>query len=391
MSIELQEMMGYEGDSGIDEESLKKLDSANTDEEINALLNEVENSVDADRAVTPDKEEKEPTEEKPEGEEEVPEGDDTPDENPDEEPDPETPEEDEPKEPVLTDEILSKYPEEERKALEKYKGKSFSEITKALANSQSLIGKKETENEQLKTEQREDYPEQPTDDKVEQVISSQVEARIRAKYPNYPTDPEEQKEFRRELFGDDPMTYRQFEREVDKVEADIRRQINTVLYINNNHSKINADRTTQAISTIERQLKNMGVDDPKVLGFDLEVKTNEDGSTSNALIDSLRLDKSGKPDPRFHKFVGNVALLDPETVVSKLFMEKGAEIANHLTIAARKAGYEAARKKKTIKSLGSGDGKGQPRKPISLEDAIKSNDPQVIKAAAEQFERESNY
>ena len=212
---------------------------------------------------------------------------------------------------VIDDDYIAKADPKDKTILTNVKGETFSQ--KAIdnyINAQRKIGEQGNELGLLKqkTEIQKPIPEkipqqqQTLDKQVRDRISQEVLNRLKPEFPDIPTDPEELDMYLDNL---SKPKYREFEKRQDIVQAEVEGDFNTAYYKINNHEKINDTVLNNDLISIKNELKSWDIEDPKTLGFDLNLDSPDkktldelilkDGKFDSSLVEQYGQDSQGKP------------------------------------------------------------------------------------------------
>jgi hypothetical protein len=284
---------------------------------------------------------------------------------------------------VIDDEFINSRPENERKILQNYKGKTKADVEKAVLNAvlygndndpikalvstQQAVGKKNNESgvKQEILPEKEEMPPLPEDDpKVKEIVNAEAVKRLRAKYPDLPDTltGEEYNTFVRNLIDTNPDDFYDFQETRKTVLNSAKEDLKEAIHVYNNNITINNSTLTQEANLIKAELEKYGITDPaKELGIDLTLEKQEDGRLYNKYLSDLMLE-GGKHDPNVVKKVAGVPILKRSAYVQGEDGEKKLQLSplvnkfisrNHLRLAENLAKKEAAKvsaRKEQIKS-----------------------------------------
>jgi len=285
----------------------------------------------------------------------------------------------------IDDDVLKLYPEDERRFLEKYKGKSLADGLKALAHSQRLVGKKNA------LEEPEEETALPNDEKTQQFIQETTLKQLRQKYadremPEGDLNSDEVKEWIRDLMDDDPIAYHDFMDDKKATEETVKKDFKKAYHIAKNHTEINKKTLEGEIQAIKSQLQEWGINDPSEANIDLELK-EQDGNYSNEMLNSLMLNGE-QPDETVISFYGKYPLLVEGRLRQKFFSNYGKQIIS--AIVAKQKGdaiKEHERLKKEVPNTLAGGGRtGIKDGSFKETDIAKTNDIQAIEKARRALE-----
>jgi hypothetical protein len=232
---------------------------------------------------------------------------------------------------VIDDAYIAKADPKDRTLLESVKGETMSE--KALnryLNAERKIGQQGNEIGQLKkqvaqpTEIQKPIPdtipkqEQLLQQQVKTHIQTETDSRLKAIYPDLPSDPEDRKFFLSGLRADDPERYDEYREDKKRIQIEVETDTNQALYKINNRENINNAVYNNEILNIKNQLKECGIEDPKSLGFDLDLQVNPDGSVKNELLNKMLI-KNGQYDPELVEMWGDKPALKEKKISKKFF------------------------------------------------------------------------
>ncbi len=258
----------------------------------------------------------------------------------------------------ITDEFIAKADEKDRNILQAIKGETFS--PKALQNyinAQRKIGELgqkigQVKEEPVKKAIPDEIPQQKLTEEVQKLKDVEVVNRLRQTFKDLPDDPEELREYLSTLQASDPdryWDYRELKRDIQtKVDTDFNRAI----YIQENQSEINQTILNNEIESIQNELKEYGIDDPKKYGFDFTVTRDESGKFKNPLLQELITTDGKNLDPTVITYIGNVPIFNEKALFNKFFLAKGKVIRDVLkaqvSTGAKKEAFEELSKKQKV-------------------------------------------
>lgn len=291
---------------------------------------------------------------------------------------------------VISDEYISKAPEEDRKILAQVKGEVFSEkALKTYINAQHLIGKKQVPLTEVTKEQA--IPKQEIPEGYKEILDAEVITELKRQYPDLPntidSKSDEYKEFLRDLNYDNPEEAIKFLNVKERVAKEKAEQFEKVIYVKNNYGKINSDLLVSELSNIKSRLEKYGVT-PEALGINLNTVQN------NQFLDDFIKDSNGSLDPELVQYLGDgqtkVPLLRKGSIEKKFIDNYFDKIITHLKSESRREGFQTANDKKSQlpNTLASNNTTGRGVAPISLEEVLNSNDSDFINKQLEKLEKE---
>ncbi|MDD5353211.1 MAG: hypothetical protein PHS93_08640 [Candidatus Omnitrophica bacterium] len=296
---------------------------------------------------------------------------------------------------IVTEEVINQFPEEDRKILGKYKDKPLSEYMKALVNSQRLVGKKaELLTPQKKEIEQTFAPAKPVEENKEviaKVVDQAVIDRLRNNgYPDLPADlkSEEYRDYVARLReDDDPEAYDNYLYLKRNITESVKKDLNLLIDVNKRQKTYNAKRLNSNLEIIKTRLKEFGVDDPALVGYDLELKYNDNGVPYNELLMELLVDENENLDHRLVDFYGDTPIVKETALAEKFFLNKSPEITRKLiAINASKVIKEHETLKKEnpttlAKSISSSDS----NKALTIDDLSKITDEKTLAAAKQKI------
>ena len=212
---------------------------------------------------------------------------------------------------TIDDDYIAKADPKDKNILESIKGGQLDEKSLGrLVNAQRKIGEQGNELGLLKqkTEIQKPIPEkipaqtQTLDKQVRAKISEEVLNRLKPDFPDIPTDPEELNMYLDNLSRQD---YDEYKEKRDSIRREVETDFNTAYYKINNHEKINDTVLNNDLISIKNELKEWDIEDPKALGFDLNLESPDkktldelmlkDGKFDSSLVEQYGQDASGKP------------------------------------------------------------------------------------------------
>ena len=212
---------------------------------------------------------------------------------------------------VIDDDYIAKADPKNKTILESIKGDTVSQkLLDNYINAQRKIGEQGNELGQLrqKTEIQKPIPEkipqqtQTLDKQVRAKISEEVLNRLKPDFPDIPTDPEELNMYLDNLTRQD---YDEYKEKRDSIKKEVESDFNTAYYKINNHEKINDTVLNNDLISIKNELKEWDIEDPKTLGFDLNLESPDkktldelmlkDGKFDSSLVEQYGTDANGKP------------------------------------------------------------------------------------------------
>lgn len=263
---------------------------------------------------------------------------------------PEAPEKDTAKDTAVADAFLDSLDEEDRKTLEKYKGKPIPEVLKALANAQRLVGARA---EKLK-ESLGIKPETPTpaektvpepikmfklDPEGENAKTALINKQLKAEYPNLPDDPNERKDFLADLNYKDPEEFQNYLQRKNAISAEVDQVVKTTQYLTKNSGAVNLQRINEAKGQIKDYFKKLNIE-PK--DFDIDIDKDD---LENPYLNEVVADENGNFYDDIVQVYNGVSIIKPGTIAQKFFEKHLPTILSKLPERYRKEGYEAASKK----------------------------------------------
>lgn len=253
---------------------------------------------------------------------------------------------DKPKEFLVTQEFINSQPEENRALFETFLGKNKEDLAKAAANaiavkniyikdneqainaiaekikaetdenlvkvfieSKREVGRTEKPPETIKEEPHKiELPELENTPEVKAAIQKETIKKLKEKYPGMPEDVNsvEHKEWLRDLQDEDLQKAIDYTNDVKQTQNEVKEDMQKVVYLKNNWSKINNERIEAEVNGIKDSLKKLGITD-KDLGVDLTLTKNEkSGLLENPILNDLAFN-GNVPDPYIVGYIGNLA------------------------------------------------------------------------------------
>jgi len=256
---------------------------------------------------------------------------------------------DQDKGPLLTDELIGKFDlsEDERKYLEKFKGKPVSELAKSFANASKLVGKKKEELLETiqppKTELNNIQPKPKTEEEVELAKDELMFNELSKEYPDMPKDQVERKKWLNDLGYDDYKAANKYVRRETEIEKEINQIWDYTERLTNNAPNINQKVMESEIETIANYFAEQFKIDPKSLGYDFTLDTEG----NNPVLDSL-LATDNNPnefDPTLIQNVNGVKILKQGELAKKFFTRELPKIITELKAQTRRETIESLKEK----------------------------------------------
>lgn len=274
--------------------------------------------------------------EKPEGTPEIP---------------PTPPEKETAKDTELADKFFESLGEEDRKTLEKYKGKPIPEILKALANTQRLVGARADKLKETLGIKPETSPPLKTvpdaintfklDDEGVKAREALINKQLKAEFPELPDDPEERKDFLADKNYRDPEWFvDKYIAKKQEIIANVDNVVKTTQYLAKNSPAINLQRIEQAKTEINDYFKKLNIDPKR---FDLDI---EQGGLENPYLNSVVADEDGNFFTDVVTKYNGIDVIREGAITRKFFEKYLPTIMAKLPEIYRKEGYESANKEK---------------------------------------------
>jgi hypothetical protein len=229
---------------------------------------------------------------------------------------------------VLSDEVLSKMPEDKKRVLEKYKGKTFDEALEALYNSQIQIGKLASNRAREQKEQlfkptpaavpeSAEYRDKLILGRVRDILPKEVELpkTLDLKSPEF-------REWYRDLNVDYPLEAREFLDSLKNESKAVDEAINQAKYVEQNYEKIITGQQNEAINAINSFFKEKIGIDLKDYGYDFT--PDEKGDVT--LINKLLFNDDGEDKNLVEYVFGRTPLLKPDAIATKFVQHELADI-----------------------------------------------------------------
>lgn len=292
---------------------------------------------------------------------------------------------------IVTDEVINQFEEKDRKILSKYKGKPVKDYLNALIHSQREIGKRQNplKPEVVKTEQPQQINKQ---EQIQKVVETESDRRLKELYPNMPQKgTPEYKEWLKDFQDDDPDKYDDFIMDRRQIKIQVQKDMDELIHTAENRGSINTKNLQQNIDIIKQRLSESGVDDPAKIGYDFEIKYEEDGTPYCDDLNEILFDENGKPDFRLFKTVGNIPIIRESALAQKFLFEKQPEIVQKiLSTHAQKAieQHEELKKKAPIPVSGSSSKAASEGARFDLSKIETVTDDRAIKSALSALEQE---
>jgi hypothetical protein len=304
-----------------------------------------------------------------------------------------TPEKDTAKPFVLTDEILSTLTDDEKRALDKYKGKEVNDIIKALANSQLQIGKLSNEKRKEQKEQlfKQETPKPATD--IQQYRREKILSEIKDILPSEVPLPEnidmQSPEFVKwynDHFYDNAWQINNFVQALQEKTKSTDELLSKRQYLVDNRPQLLETQLDDAVKNITTKLGMFGI---KPEDFGIDLKRNEEGDIP-ALYEVI----FGEHKDKVLEYAfgdKNLSFINPDAL-SNVYLEKILpELWNKKLELEKKAAIQAVKKPakelpKTPPTLGNAS---QQKKSVTVHDVGKANDLESLNALLEQIKQQS--
>ena len=405
----------YSGDdTEVPEDAIEILESAKTEKEIDEIIEALETEEEPNKSDDKGSDEK-PEEKEGQGEgseDKAPDkgdGSDTQGKDDETEPPEESPEksdkdddsdkgeETESEVFVIDDEFIESWEEDaDKKILEKLKGIKIDEKgLKMLINAERMVGKKaqsQPEPPIAGEKEPEIDPENPLPKNVPpqpEVKSPELQKKIeeetlnalrqKPEFKDAPTDPEDFKDWLRDLNADDPERFYRFISERDKVRSELEQTVNQAVYIQKHAVEVNNALLQKEVNDIMKEFEEYGIDPSQVQGFDFTLTPDErTGILRNQILEELMLDENGQIDPRVVSVIGKAKVLNKGALKAKFIEKYGKAIikqAINSGLSQAKADNFKRREEKKRKTLKSAAQSGSSKSSIkSFEEIIEKGD-----------------
>lgn len=303
-------------------------------------------------------------------------------------------------EPLIDDKFISKYSKEEQDILAKYKDKPISEVVKALANANKLIGKKSEEVKRelfpsidkpitqespviFKKDQKQEEVEKVKEDLIlGQVNGSRTQLGLSEDFP-LPTTLDlkspEYKEWLKTVNYDYPADLEIFKNTVQKEKEQLDKAYNQISYYRENYKAENDKLIDEEVSTINQYFGKAGLD-LKELGVEF---------TDELLEKMLFVENNGQKnlDPKMFTWVnGEIPILKEGALAQKFMNTEGVSVLSRVKDLAlaqgRKEAVTVEKKLPINKGLGNTDRSGE----FKIDAAQGPKDPYLMNL--EQLDRE---
>lgn len=254
---------------------------------------------------------------------------------------------------LVTDEFLSGLDENDRRTLEKYKGKPLEELAKALVNSQKQIGKlssekqKEAKEQFFQKKQPEPEPVKNTGEYKEKLLLKAVRDLIPEGVELPPNLDIKSKEFREWLTNftiQDRLASDEFIETLRGEAKAIDEAARQAEYIEQNYEPILAKQMNEAVKGISDYAERIGIS-LKDFGYDFTPDANGDIKA----IDELLFPEGQIDNSLVQYLYGEKPLLNPDAIAKKFYMEKLPEIMAKKAENDRKEAYKTQVEKKQEK------------------------------------------
>lgn len=290
---------------------------------------------------------------------------------------------------IIDDKYLASVNERDRKILTAIKGdKMTPRVLKNYLNSQYLIQKdlsgqlyKPKQGEQndvrlpesdtkLQREAEPTFQQKPSQELPADLKAAEEEIvfdKLRAKFPDLPTDPEEMKLYRKDLVLEDPDQFYELKEAEIQIRQQVKRDLQQIVELQNNYQSVNAQIIQQEMNKIKTELQDMGLT-PEALGYEFDPEKSED------FINELLTDKQGNIDPSVVQigrgYLKGIDIIQPDALVNKFFRTQMKRINQYIANKSKNEGFKEAQQRKAEmpKSMMAGGG-GAAFKPINLDAA----------------------